>query len=47
MKLFACGACGQMLHFENSSCLACGAPLGFRPDRLELATLDPLPSGGL
>ena len=46
MKLFACGACGQMLHFENSSCLACGAPLGFRPDRLELATLDPLPAGG-
>ena len=45
MKLFACGACGQMLHFENSSCLACGAPLGFRPDRLELATLDPLPAG--
>ncbi len=45
MKLFTCGACGQMLHFENSTCLNCGAVLGFRPDTLALATLDPRPDG--
>lgn len=39
MKLFSCRNCGQLLHFENSTCLNCGAPLGFRPDTLELGTL--------
>jgi hypothetical protein len=46
MKLFSCGACGQMLHVENSSCLNCGSPRGFHPDTLTLATLEPLPDGG-
>ena len=31
MKIFVCESCGQMLHFENTVCVRCGAPLGFLP----------------
>ncbi len=41
MKTFRC-VCGNTLYFENSRCLACGRMLGFLPDRLELAALEPL-----
>jgi len=30
---FTCDACGQLVFFENTACLACGAPLGFIPGR--------------
>lgn len=36
MRVFACGRCGRRLYFENSSCLACGAPQSFDPDAREL-----------
>jgi hypothetical protein len=39
MRAFACGNCGQLLSFENSVCLRCGAPLGFLDSRLELISL--------
>lgn len=39
MKLSICRACGEMLHFENPACLDCGAPLGFLPGDMDLATL--------
>jgi len=39
MRAFACGNCGQLLFFENSVCLRCGAPLGFVESRLELIAL--------
>jgi hypothetical protein len=42
MRAFACDHCGQLLFFENSHCLRCGAPLGFAPEKLELRTLEPL-----
>ncbi len=32
MKLFACQNCGQVLHFENTSCLRCGHTLGYIPE---------------
>ena len=42
MRAFACDHCGQLLCFENSHCLRCGAPLGFAPETLNLRTLEPL-----
>ncbi len=29
MQAFHCSVCGQLLFFDNSSCLKCGSPLGF------------------
>jgi hypothetical protein len=40
MRVFACGRCGRRLYFENSSCLACGAPQSFDPERRELVVSD-------
>lgn len=40
MRSFACQYCGQLLFFENSHCLRCGAALGFVPSRLELCAID-------
>ncbi len=39
MKLFTCSNCGQLLYFENCSCVRCGAFLGFLPEELELISL--------
>lgn len=39
MKLFACEACGQTVHFDNRSCVNCGHRFGFVPERLEMETL--------
>jgi hypothetical protein len=47
MKLFVCGNCRQLLYFENSACLGCGASQGFLPDRLALAVTTPTADGGL
>ncbi|MFO1143960.1 MAG: putative zinc-binding peptidase [Amaricoccus sp.] len=40
MKVFTCQNCGQLLHFENVSCMRCGMTLGFLPDSLTLSALD-------
>ncbi len=41
MRTFTCDTCGQLVFFENTACLNCGAELGFWwPDR-ELLTLEP------
>jgi hypothetical protein len=45
MKLSVCDTCGQMLHFENSLCLKCGAPLGFLPGTLTLCSHRAQPDG--
>ncbi len=38
MRSFTCPACGNLLFFENSSCLVCGTPVGYsRPDRALVA----------
>ena len=39
MRVFACQNCGQLLHFENSSCMRCGFQLGFLPPSLTLSAL--------
>jgi hypothetical protein len=39
MKSFICEVCGQLLFFDNSSCLQCGSVLGFDPASLRLRAL--------
>ncbi len=41
MRLFTCQICGQLLHFENTLCVQCGATLGYLPLRNKLSALDP------
>jgi hypothetical protein len=41
MRLFACQTCGQVLHFENTSCVQCSAPLGYLPEANTLSALAP------
>ncbi|HEX5660354.1 MAG TPA: putative zinc-binding peptidase [Polyangiales bacterium] len=45
MRAFACSHCGQLLFFENSHCLRCGAGLGFEPEQLELKVIEPRSHG--
>jgi hypothetical protein len=45
MKLFHCASCGNRLYFENVSCTQCGAALGFLPDTMELAAIEPAGAG--
>ena len=42
MKLFACSACQQTVHFENSQCTKCGYPLAYLPDRATMIAFEPL-----
>jgi len=37
---FTCAQCGQLLFFENSTCLRCGAALGFIAAQLEVCALE-------
>ncbi len=39
MKIFACQNCGQLVHFENVSCVRCGFPLGYLPPQLLLSAM--------
>jgi len=39
MKAFHCDSCGQLVYFENTSCLNCGAVLAFLPDQFEIKSL--------
>ena len=39
MKLFKCQVCGNVVHFENTLCVNCGATLGYIPDRFAMSTL--------
>ncbi|MEI9808663.1 MAG: zinc-ribbon domain-containing protein [Bacteroidota bacterium] len=41
MKLFKCDHCGQPVYFENTFCVQCNASLGFDPQRMDLAALQP------
>lgn len=41
MKLFQCQCCGQVLHFENTTCLRCGRAVGYLPDQDRMAAVEP------
>lgn len=47
MRSFACAKCGQLLFFENSHCLRCGAMLGFIPEVLALHVVEEKRAGGM
>jgi len=40
MKTYTC-ICGQLIFFQNVACINCGRELGFLPDSLRLASLEP------
>ena len=40
MKAFHCDSCGQLVYFENVTCVRCGHLLAFLPDSLDLAALE-------
>ena len=46
MKPFRCDVCGNTVFFQNCLCLQCGTQLGFLPDRLTLAALQPTETAG-
>ncbi|EAQ77213.1 hypothetical protein DSM3645_04100 [Blastopirellula marina DSM 3645] len=41
MRLFLCDDCGELVYFENNSCLACKQRLAFDPTTLSMATIVP------
>jgi hypothetical protein len=45
MRTFTCSHCGQLVYFDNSLCLHCDAPLGYRHDQREMVALAPGPDG--
>lgn len=47
MRVFACQACGNAVHFDNTACLSCGRGLGYLPERCAVTALDPDETGGL
>jgi hypothetical protein len=44
MKTYSC-VCGQLVFFENVSCIACNRELGFLPDLLCLSSIEPAADG--
>jgi hypothetical protein len=43
MKVFHCDHCGQLLFFENVSCMRCGRALAYSAERRDILSLDPGP----
>ncbi|XUY27365.1 zinc-binding metallopeptidase family protein [Agrobacterium sp. rho-8.1] len=41
MQLFSCAACGQLVHFDNRSCVNCGHRLVFVPQTLTMEAIEP------
>ena len=41
MKIFRCQSCDQIVFFENTQCVNCGATLGFLPDSFLMSALEP------
>jgi hypothetical protein len=39
VRPFPCSVCGQLLFFDNSTCLRCGSLLGYLPDQRELVAV--------
>lgn len=40
MKIFYCQSCDQVVYFENTQCVKCGATLGFLPDHFVISALE-------
>ena len=40
MKIFRCQSCSQVVYFENTQCMNCGAVLGFLPGQFLISSLD-------
>jgi len=40
VKIFTCGSCSAAVYFENTTCMSCGADLGFVPDTAQMVALD-------
>jgi len=45
MKVFHCESCGNLLFFENSTCVTCGHTVAFLPDTREVRSLEPKADG--
>ena len=45
MKLFKCPSCGQVLYFENTSCVSCGRRVGYLAESDRMISLDEGPEG--
>ena len=45
MMVFHCGACQNLLFFENIACVACKRKLAYLPDRQAVAALEPAGEG--
>jgi hypothetical protein len=45
MKVFHCDHCGQLLFFENSTCVSCGRRLAYVPELSDMTSLDPAGEG--
>ena len=45
MQSFTCANCGQLVFFDNSTCLRCGATLGYIRDEQELVAVTPVEGG--
>jgi hypothetical protein len=41
MRAFSCGSCGQLVFFDNDTCLRCRSALAFRPSTAEVVLLAP------
>jgi hypothetical protein len=42
MKVFHCAFCGNLLFFENTTCVTCGHAVAFLPDVREVQSLEPV-----
>ncbi|QLF68381.1 putative zinc-binding peptidase [Peteryoungia desertarenae] len=45
MRLFSCSNCRNVVHFDNTTCVACGMRLAYRPLAFDMVTLSSEPDG--
>ena len=45
MRLFSCDNCGNTVHFDNGTCVACKRRLGYVPARSQMTALEPSGEG--
>jgi hypothetical protein len=47
LRVFACDHCGQLIFFENSLCVRCGAPVGYLHEKRDVVALSETAEAGL